>query len=78
MGCAVATVRARPGAITNCTFVYALQEHYVFLLGGAIFLELAGGTLFLLNYDLGAYFLVTSAWIEPHWLQNTCGAWTWL
>ena len=35
-----------------------LQEHYVLLLGAAIFLELAGAALFLANYSAGAYMLV--------------------
>ena len=38
--------------------VLAVQEHYVLLLGGAIFLELAGAVLFLANYSAGAYMLV--------------------
>jgi hypothetical protein len=37
-----------------------LQEHYVLLLGAAIFFELAGGVLFVLNISVGAYFLVRS------------------
>ena len=40
------------------TWMGGLQEHYVLLLGAAVFLELAGAVLFLFNYDLGAYFLV--------------------
>ncbi|CAL5224319.1 g6987 [Coccomyxa viridis] len=34
------------------------KEHYVLLLGGAIFLELAGAVLFLANYSAGAYMLL--------------------
>ncbi|KAK9918181.1 hypothetical protein WJX75_002012 [Coccomyxa subellipsoidea] len=34
------------------------KEQYVFLLGAAVFLEIVGGTLFLLNYDVGAIFLL--------------------
>ena len=43
--------------ILSCAVV-AVQEHYVLLLGGAIFLELAGAVLFLANYSAGAYMLV--------------------
>ena len=39
-------------------FFAADQEHYVILLGAAVFLEIVGGTLFLLNFDAGAIFLV--------------------
>lgn len=39
-------------------FCAADQEHYVLLLGAAVFLEIVGGTLFLLNFDAGAIFLV--------------------
>ena len=42
------------GALTDAL----LQEHYVLLLGAAIFLELAGAALFLANYSAGAYMLV--------------------
>ena len=35
-----------------------MQEHYVLLLGAAIFLELAGSVLFIANYSAGAYMLV--------------------
>ncbi len=41
-----------------------VQEHYVLLLGGAIFLELAGAALFLANYSAGAYMLVRSCIAE--------------
>ncbi|CAL8471434.1 g10976 [Coccomyxa elongata] len=34
------------------------KEHYVLLLGAAVFLEIVGGTLFLLNFDAGAIFLL--------------------
>lgn len=39
-------------------FLFGYQEHYVLLLGAAVFLEIVGGTLFLLNFDAGAIFLV--------------------
>lgn len=42
------------GALTDAL----LKEHYVLLLGAAIFLELAGAALFLANYSAGAYMLV--------------------
>lgn len=42
-------------------FFAADQEHYVILLGAAVFLEIVGGTLFLLNFDAGAIFLVIIA-----------------
>ncbi|KAK9807744.1 hypothetical protein WJX72_007864 [[Myrmecia] bisecta] len=34
------------------------KEHYVYLLGFAVFLELAGGILFIFNSDLGALMLL--------------------
>ena len=52
-----------------------LQEHYVVLLGGAIFLELAGGTLFLLNYDLGAYFLVSLLFSNMLVMEDNAVSW---
>lgn len=34
------------------------KEHYVYLLGAAVFLELAGGILFIFNSNLGALMLL--------------------
>lgn len=49
-----------------------LQEHYVLLLGAAIFLELAGSALFLANYSAGAYMLVRGHTPPALPLQHMC------
>ena len=49
------------------------------LLGGAIFLELAGAALFLANYSAGAYMLVTAQLLPlsdtAHMLQARASRW---